>query len=91
MTVKTTLSFTERHHSFLAEKVEQGVYATASSAVAAAVERMMEDEAEREVALTALAEHVRTRMATPREDYVGGEDVFRPARAVVDDAARQKV
>jgi hypothetical protein len=28
MTVKTTLSFTDRHHHFLMEKVGQGVFAT---------------------------------------------------------------
>ena len=28
MTVKTTLSFTDRHHLFLSEKVSEGVYAT---------------------------------------------------------------
>jgi Arc/MetJ-type ribon-helix-helix transcriptional regulator len=39
MTVKTTLSFTDRHHHFLSEKVGQGVFATQSAAVAAALER----------------------------------------------------
>ena len=34
MTVKTTLSFTDRHHLFLSEKVSEGVYATQSAAVA---------------------------------------------------------
>ena len=32
MTVKTTLSFTDRHHQFLSEKVGQGVFATQSAA-----------------------------------------------------------
>ena len=31
MTVKTTLSFTDRHHLFLSEKVSEGVYATRSA------------------------------------------------------------
>ena len=47
MTVKTTLSFTDRHHHFLSEKVGQGVFATQSAAVAAALEHMMQDEEER--------------------------------------------
>ena len=51
MTVKTTLSFTDRHHQFLSEKVGQGVFATQSAAVAAALEQMMQDEEERNVAL----------------------------------------
>ena len=54
MTFKTTLSFTDRHHLFLSEKVSEGVYATQSAAVAAAIEQMIQDEAEREVALKAL-------------------------------------
>ena len=54
MTVKTTLSFTDRHHQFLSEKVGQGVFATQSAAVAAALEQMMQDEDEREVALQAV-------------------------------------
>jgi len=32
MTVKTTLSFTDRHHYCLAEKVGQGIFATQSAA-----------------------------------------------------------
>jgi hypothetical protein len=43
MTVKTSLSFTDRHHRFLSEKVGQGVFATQSAAVAAAQEQMMQD------------------------------------------------
>ena len=42
MTVKTTLSFTDRHHLFLSEKVSEGVYATQSAAVAAAIEQMIQ-------------------------------------------------
>lgn len=51
MTVKTTLSFTDRHHRFLMAKVEEGVFASASSAVASAIEQMIEDEAARATAL----------------------------------------
>lgn len=79
MTIKTTLSFTDRHHRFLKEKVGEGVYASASAAVAAAVERMIEDEQAREVALDAMAEELRRRAATPRSEFVDHEDVFRPA------------
>ena len=43
MTVKTTLSFTDRHHQFLSEKVGQGVFATQSAAVAAAQSRLSRD------------------------------------------------
>ena len=61
MAVKTTLSFTERHHGFLLAKVREGIFATQSAVVAAAVEQMIQDEAEREVALSALADEIRAR------------------------------
>ena len=64
MTVKTTLSFTDRHHHFLSEKVGQGIFAT-SAAVAAALEQMIQDEEEREVALSVLGQEIRARMETP--------------------------
>ena len=83
MTVKTTLSFTDRHHLFLKERVAEGVFATQSAAVAAAIERMMEDEAEREVALAALADEIRARLETPRTEYVDEDQAFSAARATV--------
>ena len=83
MTIKTTLSLTDRHHRFLAEKVDEGVFATQSAAVAAAIEQMMQDEEERDVALSALAEEVRARMLTPRSQYVDNEQAFSAAHAAV--------
>lgn len=83
MTVKTTLSFTDRHHRFLKEKVSEGVFATQSAGVAAAIERMMQDEAEREVALSALVDEVRARLATPRTEYVDSTQAFAAARATI--------
>ena len=83
MTVKTTLSFTDRHHRYLSEKVGQGVFATRSAAVAAAIEQMMQDETERNVALSALAEEIRIRMQTPRSEFVDKDHVFSTARATI--------
>lgn len=80
MTVRTTLSFTDRHHRFLVRKVEEGVFATASAAVAAAVEQMMEDERARETALGAMADEIRARMATQRDAFIGVEEAFADAR-----------
>ena len=88
MTVKTTLSFTDRHHQFLSEKVGQGVFATQSAAVAAALEQMMQDEQEREVALSALALELRARMETPRDAFIDQDDAFAAARASIE-AARK--
>lgn len=84
MTVKTTLSFTRRHHDFLLEKVNEGVFATQSAAVAAAVEQMIQDDREREVALSALAGEIRERMRTARSEYVDDEQAFSAARAAVE-------
>ncbi len=86
MTVKTTLSFTDRHHRFLSEKVGQGVFATQSAAVAAALEQMMQDEEERNVALSALAQEIRARMETPREAFIDLDDAFAAARASIEAA-----
>jgi antitoxin ParD1/3/4 len=81
MTVKTTLSFTDRHHRFLAEKVGAGVFASQSAAVSAAIELMMQDEAEREVALAALADEIRDRLRTPRDAFVDEDQMVGTARA----------
>ena len=89
MTVKTTLSFTDRHHRFLSEKVGEGVFATQSAAVASAIEQMMQDEQEREIALSALAEEIRTRMQTVRSAYVDDEQAFSAARAAVEASRRR--
>lgn len=88
MTVKTALSFTDRHHRFLAEKVRQGAFASQSAAVAAALEQMIRDEEERALALGALAETIGAQLDRPRADYVDAEDAFAAARARVD-AARK--
>lgn len=86
MTVKTTLSFTDRHHQFLSEKVGRGVFATQSAAVAAALEQMMQDEQERDVALSALAQEIRARMETPREAFTDQDDAFAAARRTIETA-----
>lgn len=86
MTVKTTLSFTDRHHEFLSEKVGQGVFATQSAAVAAALEQMMQDEQERDVALSALAQEIRARMETPQSAFIDQDSAFAAARATLDTA-----
>jgi antitoxin ParD1/3/4 len=87
MTVKTTLRFNVRHHQFLSEKlVGQGVFPTQSAAVAGALEKMMHDEEERNVALQALAQEIRARMETLREAFIDSVDAFAAARASVEAA-----
>lgn len=80
MNIRTTLSFTERHHRFLQRKVGEGVFASASAAVASAIETMMEDEAAREAALGAMADEIRARIATPAEEYLPMEGVLEETR-----------
>jgi antitoxin ParD1/3/4 len=79
MTVKTTLSFTDRHHNFLASKVDQGVFATQSAAVAVALEHMMQDEEDRELALSCMVDEIRARMATPRTAFIDQQTAFAAA------------
>lgn len=76
MTVKTTLSFTDRHHAFLVKQVEAGIFASQSAAVANAIERMIESEQEREAMLDGLADLIRERAKTPREEFVDFEEAF---------------
>ena len=66
------------------EKVNEGVFATQSAAVAAAVEQMIQDDREREIALAALAEEIRERMGTARSEYIDDEQAFSAARAAVE-------
>ena len=79
MTIKTTLSFTDRHHQYLKDKVGEGLYASTSAAVSVAVERMIEDEKARDAALGAMADEIRRRSTTPREAFVDHDDVFTQA------------
>ncbi|MDG1066870.1 MAG: hypothetical protein P8P40_00630 [Sulfitobacter sp.] len=76
MTVKTTLSFTDRHHDFLKSKVEQGVFATPSAAVAMAIEQLIEDEVHRTNALEAISSVIAKRMETPKSEFISGERIF---------------
>lgn len=79
MTVKTTLSFTDRHHRFLTEQVRKGVFATTSASVAAAIELMMQEEEARHVMLSALGDEVKARAAMPRDAYRDEDATFAAA------------
>lgn len=84
MTVKTTLSFTDRHSAWIARQVEQGIFATQSAAVAAAIESQIREEEEREAmieaTLSGMADEIRRRMETPRSEYLDGETVLAKLR-----------
>ena len=81
MTVKTTLSFSDRHHRFLMEMVGQGVFASRSAAVSAALDLMIQDEEERSVALAARTDELRARMETPKDAFLDDDEAFERARA----------
>ncbi len=74
MTIKTSISLTDRHHKFARERAEQGVFTSVSSVVAAGIELIMQHEAEREAALLAMGETIKRRMATPREQWLEWTD-----------------
>ncbi len=91
MTVKTTVSFTDRHHEFAHEKVNEGVFASVSSIVAAGIEQIMQDEQEREIALVAMKDTIKHRMETPREEWVemnASDNLFSRARERLNTAKR---
>ena len=77
--------FVDANVLVLSEKVSEGVYATQSAAVAAAIEQ---DEGEREVALRALVEEIRARMHTPRSEFVNQDQAFAAARTTIAAARR---
>lgn len=81
MTVKSTVSFTDRHHEYAHRKAREGQNASVSSVVAAGIEALMQDEEEREVALQAMRGAITRRLDTPREAWIEGtEDLFAAAR-----------
>ena len=84
MTVKTAVSFTDRHHDYAKKMVDEGVYASVSSVVATGIEQVMRDEAEREAALEAMKETISQRMKTDRSEWIEvneSDQAFANARA----------
>lgn len=84
MSVKSSVSFTDRHHKFAREKVDEGIFTSVSSLVALGIERLMQDETERAVMLDSLSETIKQRMETPKSNWVKMEDndpLFSKARA----------
>jgi len=76
MTVRTTLSFTDRHHKFIMRQVEEGIYASQSAMVADAIETLIQQRDMREAALIAMTDEIRARFATPRDQFVSEVEAF---------------
>lgn len=74
MTVKSTVSFTDQHHQYAKDKAEKGESNSVSSVVAAGIELLIKDEQEREAAIQAMSESIRTRLSTPRKEWIEGTD-----------------
>lgn len=84
MTIKTSISFTDRHHRFANKKATEGVFASVSSVVAAGIELIIQDEVEREAALLAMGDTIKRRMETPQEEWVelnDEDELFSRARS----------
>ena len=70
MTVKSAVSFIDEHHAFAREMVDRGEFASVSAVVAAGIQRLRDEEAERKVMLDAMSEEIRRRAGTPDEDFI---------------------
>ena len=70
MTVKSAVSFVDEHHAFAKAAVERGEFASVSAVVAAGIQRLRDEEAERRAMLHAMAEEIRRRAETPDEEFV---------------------
>ena len=70
MTVKTAVSFTERHHRFAKQKVQEGSCASVSSLVAQGIEKLMLEEQERDAVLSGMSDAIKARMQTPRSEFI---------------------
>ena len=69
MTVKSAVSFIDEHHAFARAMVERGEFASVSAVVAAGLQRLRDEDAERRAMLDAMAEEARRRAETPDEEF----------------------
>ena len=70
MTVKSAVSFIDEHHAFARAKVDRGEFASVSAVVAAGIQRLRDEDAERRAMLDAMAEEVRRRAEAPDEEFL---------------------
>ncbi|MCY4471189.1 MAG: type II toxin-antitoxin system ParD family antitoxin [Thiotrichales bacterium] len=70
MTVKSAVSFIDEHHAFARAMVDRGEFASVSAVVAAGIQKLRDEEAERRAMLDAMAEEVRRRAEAPDEEFV---------------------
>ena len=70
MAVNSAVSFIDEHHAFAKAMVERGEFASVSAVVAAGIQRLRDEEAERKAMLEAMAEEIRRRAEAPDEEFV---------------------
>ena len=70
MTVKSAVSFIDEHHAFARAAVKRGEFASVSAVVAAGIQRLRDEDAERTAMLGAMADEIRRRAETPDEEFV---------------------
>ena len=70
MTVKSAVSFIDEHHAFARAMVDRGEFASVSAVVAAGIQKLRDEEAERTAMLDAMSEEVRRRGEAPDEEFV---------------------
>ncbi len=83
MLVKATICLPDRNHHLLSVKAGQGILASQSATSAAALQQMMQDEKERQVALSAVGQEIRIRMEAPSAAFIDQEDAFAAARVTI--------
>ena len=70
MTVKSAVSFIDEHHTFARAAVKRGEFASVSAVVAAGIQRLRDEEAERTAMLEVMVDEIRRRAETPDEEFV---------------------
>ena len=70
MTVKSAVSFIDEHHTFARAAVERGEFASVSAVVAAGIQRLRDEDAERAAMLDAMADEIRRRAETPDDEFI---------------------
>ena len=69
MTVRASVSFTDRNHAFARSLVQRGTFNSASAVVAAGLQAPRDKDKARSLALDDMVKEIRRRDRTPREEF----------------------
>jgi len=70
--------------------VEEGSYASQSALVADAIETLIKLQEEREIALMAMADEIRRRLQTPRDEFIPWNSENNPVARALDDLKKTR-